>query len=36
MIPELVQLFLRNSFTTESPVSKRVHRFVKALAQDMI
>ena len=35
-IPELLQLFLLNLFTTESPVSERVHRFVKSLAQDMI
>ena len=35
-IPELLQLFLRNLFTTESPVSERVHRLVKSLAQNMI
>ena len=35
-IPELLQLFLLNLFTTESPVSERVHIFVKSLAQDMI
>ena len=35
-MPELVQLFLRNLFPTESPVSERVHRLVKSLAQEMI
>ena len=35
-IPELLRLFLRSLFTTESPVSKWVHRLVKSLAQDMI
>ena len=35
-IPELLQPFLRNLFTTESPVSERVHRLVKSLAQDML
>ena len=35
-IPELLQLFLQNMFTTESSVSERVHRLVKSLVQDMI
>ena len=35
-ITELLQLFLQNLFTAESPVSERVHRLVKSLAQDMI
>ena len=35
-IPRLLKLFLRNLFTTESPVSERVHRLVKSLAPDMI
>ena len=32
-IPKLLILFLRNLLTTESPVSERVHRLVKSLAQ---
>ena len=35
-IPKRLQLFLRNLFTTEPPVSEGVHRLVKSLAQDMI
>ena len=35
-IPELLQPFIRNLFTTESTVSEQIYRFVKSLAQDMI
>ena len=35
-IPEQLQLFLRNLFTTEPPMSERVHKLLKSLVQNVI